>query len=670
MSSPSTCVRCKTVLAKPIASGLCETCRIASSPSETVPEQGTQAAPFLPTESAPGRANDQSTTPYRPGESKQFPHVPGYELIRVLGEGGGGTVFLARQLVAERLVAVKVIYATRPSERERFRREVMTLAKLRHPHVVEIYEVGECEAGPFYSMEYMAGGSLAGQRRSPISITAACGLIEAIARGIQSAHDAGYLHRDIKPGNILLDDRGVPKVSDFGLAKLFQLEQGSPEHEQLTQSAVFLGTAAYASPEQARGEISGLDVRTDVYGLGATLYDLLTGRPPFRGKSTAETLKMVELNPLVPPRSLCAAVPKNLDAICQKALSKRREDRFATAGELADELHRFVENRETLTRPRSLPQRALDELSRRWRRLAIGSAVVGLMVAVVVLSLNSGRKSQAIDSPRPTSGMYVEPFLRGELVTLIDPQGSIAFKPESLIGKYAESSPLYGSPAYCIQSQVSSLAELFNVPAGKGFRLTAEIRHETGSESSGVGLFFGQRSEPWSQLATVHSHYYVWFKNFPEYQNPKLPPIPNMVRMEQVCRGEVLEQQPLHYSRGLAQLSFKATPLSELRDWKKITIEATPGSLIAYWHAAPDQPAQRLMWVPEARFPVEPNRPNAIPKSLLDMHLSANFGDMQKSLALKAPLPERTWSPEGPLGLYVYNAQASFRNVTLELLSD
>jgi tRNA A-37 threonylcarbamoyl transferase component Bud32 len=250
-----------------------------------------------------------------------------------------GVVYKARHLKLNRLVALKMLRAGRDADAEevaRLQTEAEVVARLQHPNVVQIFEVGEWEGRPFLAMEFCPGGSL--EKRltgTPLAAREAAQLVEALARAVEAAHQARVLHRDLKPGNVLLDAQGTPKVTDFGLAKKLD-DQGH------TQSGAILGTASYMAPEQASGRSKQVGPAADVYALGAILYECLTGRPPFKGDNLLETLEQVRTRHPVAPRRLQAGVPTDLEVICLKCLQKDMTARYASAGELAADLRRFL----------------------------------------------------------------------------------------------------------------------------------------------------------------------------------------------------------------------------------------------------------------------------------------------------------------------------------------
>ena len=305
------------------------------------------------------------------------PEIPGYEVLGELGRGGMGVVYHARQIGLNRLVALKMILAgshASPSVLARFLAEAQAVARFQHPGIVQVFEVGEHDGLPFFSLEYVDGGTLARKvAKEPQPPRYAATVAERLARAIRYAHERGIIHRDLKPANILLAKDGTPKITDFGLAKEIEGESG------VTQDGQVLGTPSYMAPEQARGETVG--PLADVYALGAILYDLLTGRPPFSGSSILDTLDMVRTREPVPPSQLTAKLPRDLDTICLKCLEKETAKRYATAGDLADDLQRYLEGRPIVARPVSRAEKAW-----RWaKRNPVGAVAVFLAVALLVV---------------------------------------------------------------------------------------------------------------------------------------------------------------------------------------------------------------------------------------------------------------------------------------------
>jgi hypothetical protein len=278
-----------------------------------------------------------------------MPSLPGYEVLEELGRGGMGVVFKARDTRLKRLVALKMIlvgdYAG-PEDLARFRAEAEAVARLQSPGIVQVYEVGEQAGRPYMALELVEGGTLA-QRLAgtPLPPAEAARVVRALAVAVEHAHQQGVLHRDLKPANILLTPNGRPKVSDFGLAKL--LDQDAAR----TQTGAVLGTPSYMAPEQAAGRVKELGPATDVYALGAILYEALTGRPPFKAPTVVETLEQVRSQEPVAPGRLQHRLPRSLEVICLKCLEKEPAKRYASAGELAEDLRRFLADEPILARP-------------------------------------------------------------------------------------------------------------------------------------------------------------------------------------------------------------------------------------------------------------------------------------------------------------------------------
>jgi len=269
--------------------------------------------------------------------------VPGYDILGELGRGGMGIVYRATQIGANRDVALKMILGGDQAgaiEVAGFRAEAEAIAHLQHPNIVTVYDVGEHAGRPFFSMEYCPGGSLSTLGKGPLTPRAVAELLLTISRGVAVAHDAGIVHRDLKPGNILLTADGTPKVSDFGLAK--QISPSARRDEpSLTVTGATMGTPCYMAPEQVGGA-NRVGPPADVYALGAILYELLTGRPPFEGSSPTQTLLLLLTEDPIPPREICPGVPRDLEQICLRCLEKDPDRRYPTAAFLADDLSRFL----------------------------------------------------------------------------------------------------------------------------------------------------------------------------------------------------------------------------------------------------------------------------------------------------------------------------------------
>ena len=306
------------------------------------------------------------------------PRVGPYEILEMLGEGGMGVVYLARQAGLDRPVALKVMRARGGDDGlalRRFQREAQAAARLRHPGIVAVHEVGADGDQHYYSMEYVLGQSLEELRKSEkLTPRRSLELTETVARTLAYAHAEGVIHRDIKPQNILITSDGRPLLADFGLARDLSRES------VLTQEGSTLGTPAYMPPEQALGNVDQVDGRCDVYSLGAVLYHLLTGSPPFSGETPFEVIRQVVMDLPVPVRRLVPAVHPDIETICLKCLEKARERRYPSAEALADDIHRFVEGLPIVARPISLAGRAVRAVRRNaWAWM--GTAAVALALS-------------------------------------------------------------------------------------------------------------------------------------------------------------------------------------------------------------------------------------------------------------------------------------------------
>ncbi len=308
-------------------------------------------------------------------------HIPGYEIDGELGRGGMGVVYRARQLGLNRAVALKMILAGAHAgamELERFRIEAEAVARLQHPNIVQIYEVGETGGLPYFSLEFIDGGGL--DRRldgTPWPVRDAAALVESLARGIHEAHRKGVVHRDLKPGNVLMTREGQPKITDFGLAK--RLDSG----EGQTQSGSILGTPSYMAPEQAGGQTRQIGPASDTYALGAILYELLTGRPPFKAATPLETVALVVSEEPISLSRLRPGLPRDLETITLACLQKEPARRYPSAEALANDLARFLRDEPIHARPVGVGERAV-----KWVRRRPGIATLfGLLALAVTLGI-------------------------------------------------------------------------------------------------------------------------------------------------------------------------------------------------------------------------------------------------------------------------------------------
>ena len=376
------CLECGGELPERAAGLVCAACALRgalASPGEGAPED---PAPGLIEPMAP---------PSAPAGGQRFGD---YELLRELGRGGMGVVYQARQLSLDRVVALKVIRAehlAREEDVRRFRVEAAAAAQLQHPNIVTVHEAGEIGGRHFYSMDHVDGPSLAERVRThPPSALQAARLAKTLAEAIQHAHDRGILHRDLKPSNILIGSDGEPRVADFGLAKVLR------DESSVTRTGEIMGSPSYMAPEQARGRSRDVDGRADVYALGAVLYEMLAGRPPFRAATSIETIRLAMEREPVSPRVLDPRLPRDLVTICLKCLEKDPARRYASARRLAEDLGRFLENKPIAARPVSRPERLW-----RWcRRKPLTAVLAASLLLAAWLGWHAYRSSRQLEQEK------------------------------------------------------------------------------------------------------------------------------------------------------------------------------------------------------------------------------------------------------------------------------
>jgi hypothetical protein len=360
----------------------------APSPDTVLPgaeESSRQRIPTDPNRTGPFAAAGLSAACGTQPLAVPFPVIPGHQILGVLGKGGMGIVYKARHLEFNPLVAIKMIRLENERDEEalaRFLPEARAVARLQHPNIVQIHEICMNSASPYFSLEFVEGGSLdrkiaaSGAQRP----RAAAELVRKLALAVQHAHDRRTIHRDLKPANVLLTADGTPKITDFGLAKQLDQESGR------TQNGAILGTPSYMAPEQAGGRTRDIGPAADVYALGAILYELLTGRPPFRAATPLDTLLQVVSEEPRPPSRLHPGVARDLETICLTCLQKDPRNRYVSAAALADDLQRFLDFCPIYARPTPVLRRLAKWTMRRPALAAlIALCAIGFSVAAVAV---------------------------------------------------------------------------------------------------------------------------------------------------------------------------------------------------------------------------------------------------------------------------------------------
>jgi eukaryotic-like serine/threonine-protein kinase len=367
------CPHCGEELPVDAPAGLCPRCLLQRGL-----QTGTAAPHGLPVDAtlAPRTIDSNGMSP-----GSRVRYFGDYEILQEIARGGKGVVYKASQLSLNRVVALKMILSGQLASKadvQRFYTEAQAAANLQHPHIVPIYEVGEHQGQHYFSMEYIAAGSLADQLKgAPMPPLKAAALVETLARAIHAAHDRGIVHRDLKPANVLLTAEGLPKITDFGLAKKLDDTAG------LTASHDIVGTPSYMAPEQTGGRSSEIGPATDLYALGAILYEMLTGQPPFRAATALDTILQVVSAEPVPPRQLQSKIPRDLETICLLCLRKEPSRRYASAAALAEDLARFQVGKPIEARPVGRWERAI-----KWaRRRPAVAGLTGALAAVAAIGL-------------------------------------------------------------------------------------------------------------------------------------------------------------------------------------------------------------------------------------------------------------------------------------------
>src|SRR5206468_4209670 len=403
-SAPRVCRKCGAEVFADAPEGLCTAClfetglNLFASDTQFACEGGSASAKTINAfgERVPPKKSERTS-------SKTFADFGDYELLEVIGRGGQGVVYRARQKSLNRTVAVKVIglghWATE-AHLKRFRREAQAAASLDHSGIVPIYEVGEREGSCYFSMKLVEGGQLDDvAKRESMPIRRAVELIAKVAHTVHYAHEHSILHRDIKPGNILLDQKGEPHLTDFGLARLVETES------TVTRTLEVLGTPSYMAPEQAVGNNAAISAITDVYGLGAVLYQLLTGHPPFAGGTTYETIKLLLDTEPRQPRLWNAKIDRDVSTICLKCLEKDPKRRYSSAFALAEDLERWLKHEPIVARRTGPFTRGMKWVRRNPTSGLLAASLIALTAAAGWIILKSDFTQHPL-----TTGIAVLPF--------------------------------------------------------------------------------------------------------------------------------------------------------------------------------------------------------------------------------------------------------------------
>jgi tRNA A-37 threonylcarbamoyl transferase component Bud32 len=586
----------------------------------------------------PTAADDRAATlDAPPTPAAKAPSIPGYDVLHELGRGTFGVVYKVRQESLNRVLALKMLRGDvdewMSEGRPLFRREAETVAKIRHPHIVELYDINEHEGRLYYTMEYVEGGTLEKKLKDgPLPPRAAAELVEKVALAVQKAHEANIVHRDLKPGNVLLDKEGSPKVADFGLAKWLNSDAS------LMASTAIVGTPSYMAPEQTEGKLGKIGTATDVWGLGVILYQTLTGKLPFEADDTVRLFAKIRSDEPVPPRKLRREVPRELETICLKCLEKDGKKRYANAGMVAERLRRVMDGKPIPERPRGWLATAWRSACRHPYLLGLVAGVLCAAVAVAVIRPGKNTEPPKIDAKTALETTGVFQFT-GDTVyprPLRWPLGS----PEKV-----EDVPEAGY--FTVQSLAKTLFEIVDDPLSEHYQFGVDIRHEVSAGASEVGLYFGFQQGQQSQASFLTVSYGDRHNSLLLHKKQD-GETASWVTASAHCFAGKPDDVPDFALRNLLEFE-PALPWSGPAPWRRIEIEVLPEVVRVSWRAAEDGPMNQI------GMPLERKRLDEALRGHLRVHQNLAF------------LPTK-FNPRSGLGLYVSNGKASFRRIMIRRL--
>ena len=649
MPSPSSCFRCSKPLALVSPSGLCPTCALSADTANPtlrpspLPERDLPTAtdhPATPTgTAAPGHDTAGARTAAHP-----LPHAPaGYDLLERLGGGGMGDVYLARKHASERLVAMKFLrYPGSPDAVDRFVIELRALALIDHPNVVRLYDDDFLRADPFFTMEYMPHGSLARGGGGPLPPAEAVKLVRAVAGALSAAHAERIIHRDLKPSNILLAADGTPKVADFGLAKRLD------DDLSLTPASGALGTVQYMPPEQVTSRNGEIGPWSDVFGLGATLYHLLCGKPPFTGGTSQDIIMKVVLES--PPR--LRDVPAALEGIVFKCLEKDPKDRYQSMAELIADLDRFTAGQ----KPKA-PALTRWRRARRWamRNRRAFAAALAVLVAVTGAAVLGGAFW-----PKPKPADPVEEMQRelaaGRSVTLIGKTGLPRWHRWAFGTTGLEEAPAAGN-ACSFETIESSMLEVLSDPGRDSYEVKADLRllrlrlpgggNAAPPLTNLAGLYFADCTPD----GASHAFLAVAYNDFldPLVQQAGIEKA--IVQLRTVCLIPNGVAGPSEPTGGVAPPIHFAPAANLPGEWRRMRVEVTPERVRVFWATDPDK-------TPDDKMELLADLPAADIDYLFQTQRERLDGARP---GLSNGLPN--WHPRMPIGIWCRGGAVAVKNV-------
>ncbi len=657
MSSPS-CNSCRQPLAVQSENGLCPSCaeqdtsRIgAESRTErnAPPARHRQNDPTFSVAQASHNIATVSDLPEQgiptgePSTERQFqPTLAGYDIVRYLGGGGMGDVYLGFEHSAERVVAMKFLRgAPHSAAADRFLTEVRALARMDHPNIVRVITVDLERADPYFTMEYGSGGTLAERIKfgGPLPPKEAAQILAALARAMAAAHDASILHRDLKPSNIVFSSDGTPKITDFGLAKRTDIDEG------LSVASGPLGTPAYMPPEQLSTRNGPVGPASDVYGLGATLYHMLAGRPPFQGEH-AEIFAKVGVSDPDRVRSVRPEVPLELEAIVHKCLAPRIEDRYPTCTALADDLDRFLAGLVPAAPKLTRWRRAKKWVGIRRRRVALMVGAAATAIGLVVASQPSQRD--------PFEKLRTE-LAAGRAVEVVGQDSTMKFPSQWGLGPTALERNSDGVELCAFESIHDALLELVADPGTDRYEITADVRlvaprrapgvAAAGAGTDRVGVYFGYDRRAGEGGRTAHTMFAVSSNDYSPNENPNRPPLERSARLEAIAFTEAPDTLHTRDSANFAFVRYRG--LNTLPgNWHAIGIQVEPDGVRASWDGR--------------EF-----------AAVTGQVLQQKYAKMQDKVDARVPgagIRVGAWQPRMPLGIHCHECSIRVRNVFLSPL--
>jgi serine/threonine-protein kinase len=550
-----------------------------------------------------------------------------YELIEMVRRGGQGVIYKARHKTVGRVVALKTLRVDADEDSvaaHRFTREIQAAANLTHRHIVPVYEVGVHDGRPYYAMPFYTGGSLADHReRYQADARAAVALMEKVARAVDYGHGHKIMHRDLKPGNVLLDEDGEPLVSDFGLAKL---QDGETE---LTRMGDILGTTPYMSPEQADGRLDQLGPPTDVWALGVMLYELLTGRRPFMGGNSEEIKRHIRQSDPPRPRLVKAGLDRSLETIVLGCLEKDPARRYRSAGALADDLANWLRGEPISRRPEPVLRRAV-----RWVRRNPGKCALAALTAVLAATAVTILTVMHYTDPARYVRIYQRELAAGNPVTLIGETGGPRWYAWASREGLFDTAEGVHKP-FSLRSDGNCLLELMPDSGVSSYRLRAEVNHRYNNFDGQAGIYFCRVARAGTQVFCS-----LLFDDIEPNRPPPLPPRPPPTNVY----FDVQAMRPEEFGPVVKRHIHSGRPFEPVgrghEHWRQLATDITPERI--------------RVWIDGKLF-AEASIPDM---EMACQRMLRDLPDLAQSLPA---VPSRRG-----FGLYVSKGAAAFRNVTID----